>query len=415
MDRLPNEILRSIFAYLRVSDLVQVRSTCRAVCGAATWMLCQKMTVVVQSGEKQQNLIDLLESGTVSPLFVENLEYFATERSLNELSTLLPYLSRLVEFECTFYPNVRSNAEDLDLLPLSRLFALPELRYLILEMYDHHVQRLLSKMQPSMVTRLNLQGLSYKYTTPISMSSIAKCMPALKGLFLCYFRLDGFDGNIGLPSLNCLHLADCTGVTSAGLEQFLQKCPSVQRLSLFCNHEYRPFGFPDRTNMWVAPLTSLLQDEWEDDEWADDGCVVWWSLPLENLEYACMDTQAEWNLEMPRVHIVLQDVSLAVGAPARVYVRRALGESDDWYKELSATDTETLFNFLIGLLAGRDDWTDGEWDPDVEEDRILQPIEIAKGCLRRCLITVTTCGSVKSCKFYLDMPRNHTFDFHIDE
>ncbi|KAI8068289.1 hypothetical protein BC940DRAFT_318947 [Gongronella butleri] len=414
MDRLPNEILRSIFAYLRVNDLIQVRSICRAVCGAATGMLCQKMTIIVYSREKQQNLVNLLETPTVSPFVVEKLDYGASVRMLNELSALLPYLDRLREFQCTFYPNMPPHADDLNLIPLARLVSLPSLRDVILQMYDHHFQTLISTMQPNMVTRLDFQGLSGDFATSVSLSLIAKSMPALRGLFLGWIRLGELDGSAGLPRLSCLCLVDCEGCTSTGLEQFFRVCPLVKRLTLFCGNGNRSFDDSDHANTWVAPLKSVLQDRL-----ARDGRFVWWSLPLENLEYACMDIQHDWILQQPRVHIVLQDSSYALGAATRVYVRRGLEGFDDQfadelYKELSVTDTQSLFSFLIGLQAGRDDWPEEEWDPH-GDGHIIEPIETAVECLRMCLITVTTCKSVKSCEFLPCMPDTYTFDLNFDE
>ncbi|KAI8072651.1 hypothetical protein BC940DRAFT_316133 [Gongronella butleri] len=408
MDRLPNEILHSIFAYLRMNDLFQVRSTCRSACGAATPIFCQKVTIVVRSREKQQNLISLLETPTVSPFSVEKFGYSASVPMLNDLSAVLPYLDRLREFRCTFYQDVPPHADDLNLISLTRLVSFPSLRYVILEMYDHHFQTLFSTMQPNMVTKLDIQSLNHDFATSVSLSSIVKSMPALRGLFLRQFRLSKMDGSPGLPSLECLHLLHCEGCTSTGLEHFFRVCPHVERLTLFCDNGNRLFDHPDRANMWVAPLKSVLQDRL-----ASDGRFVWWSLPLENLEYACMDIQDEH----PRVHIVLQDSSFALGAATRVYVRHALEGSaddfaDDLYMELSATDTQSLFFFLIGLQEGRDDWPEEKWGPDGHE---IQLIEIAVECLRMRLITITTCKSVKSCELLFSMPSAYTFDLGFDK
>ncbi|KAI8071813.1 hypothetical protein BC940DRAFT_365292 [Gongronella butleri] len=348
MDRLPNEILRSIFAYLRVNDLVQHNSRV----------------------DKD-----------------------------NELSALLPYLERLRKI------SFHSNDDDLDLNSLTRLFSLPALRFMILEASGHLFPLVLATMDPSMVTMLELENQHQHRPEVISLSMIAKKMPALQGLWLNYFRLGEWDECTGLPHLNCLLLNHCEGCTSTGLEHFLRLCPLVKRLTLFCDNSYRPFDVPDTLNTWVMPLKRVLQHGM-----ASDGRFIWWSLPLNNFEYACMDIQDDRTLLQPRVHIVLQDSSLALGAAARVYVRPALEDPDDQfiqYEELPSTDMQRLLVFLIGLRAGRGDWPGN--------GLITQPIETAMDCLRQRLITVTTCKSIMSCEFLPNMPSEYTYALAFDE
>ncbi|KAI8075276.1 hypothetical protein BC940DRAFT_363302 [Gongronella butleri] len=206
--------------------------------------------------------------------------------------------------------------------------------------------------------------------------------------------------------VNHLSFMGCILDRPSTVTRVLRLCPSVQKLDiLHCMCRSWQMDVPIHDNPWVASLRALFRSRR-----TNKYTFFWWHLPASQLHMHVSEQCP--HLELPRLHIILQDTSHAIGQTTRIWLREVDGydlvpssqSSELPYHELSAQEVLYVRQYIDSHQAALK-------SPRVlfDNDSQLDPMELydlAVFCLRHHLITVYTCNSLTFCHFIMDAKQN---------